>query len=73
MKGGVRGSGLTLRELEALAGTGLAGLFALLSPWVAAKKASGFEGGTKFWVVNDQGAGDGQFDGVGLSVKSAAA
>ncbi len=71
-KFGVRGE-LTLRELEALACAGLAGLFALLGPWIAAKKAGGFEGWTKLGIVDDQSAGDGQFDGIGLSVESTAA
>jgi len=73
LKGWVCESGLTLRELEALAGAGLSGLFALLGPWVPAKEACGFEGRTKLGIVGDQGTGDGQFDGIGLSVKSSAA
>lgn len=65
--------GLTLGELEALAGSGLAGLLALTCTWVTTQKAGGFEGGTKFGIVLDQGAGDGQFDGIGLAVKSTSA
>jgi hypothetical protein len=68
-----RWSGLALRELEAFAGAGLPGLFALFSSWVTAKKACGFEGWSQLRIVKDQSSGYCQFDGISLSMKSAAA
>jgi len=59
---------LTLGELEALAGAGLAGLLALSGTRVTAEKAFGFQGGTEFGVVKNQGAGNRKLDGVGLAV-----
>jgi len=63
--------GLALGELEAFAGSGLAGLFALTSTWVTAEKTSGLQHGTKFGVVLNQRAGDRELDGIGLSVHAA--
>jgi len=63
--------GLTLRELEALASTRLSGLLTFLCTWVTAKEAGCLESRTELGIVNDQGAGDCQFDSVSLSVDSA--
>ncbi|MFT6865108.1 MAG: hypothetical protein ACJAVK_003681 [Akkermansiaceae bacterium] len=63
--------GLALGELEAFAGSGLAGFFALTSTWVTAEKTSGLQHGTKFGVVLNQRAGDRELDGIGLSVHAA--
>jgi carbohydrate-selective porin OprB len=64
---------LTLGELEALAGSGLAGLFAFTCTWVTAEKTLGLQGGTELGVVKDQSAGDRELDGIGLAVHATSA
>ena len=64
--------GLTLRELEALTSTWLTRLLALFGTWITTKKSGGFESRTEFGIVDDQCAGDGQLDGVSLSVNATA-
>lgn len=63
-------SGLTLRELEALAGTGLAGLFAFTGTWVTAEETSGLQVRAEFRIMKNQRTGDGQLDGISLSVET---
>ena len=63
--------GLALRELEALASTWLSRLLTFFRTWITAKKTSCLENRTERGIVNDQGAGNCQFDGVSLSVDSA--
>jgi len=63
--------GLALGELEAFAGSGLAGLFALTSTWVTAEKAGSLQHRTEFGVVLDQRARDRELDGIGLAVHAA--
>jgi hypothetical protein len=58
---------LTLGELEALAGTGLTGLFAFLHARVAGEEASLLEHATQFRVHLNQGAGNTMAKGTGLS------
>jgi hypothetical protein len=60
--------GLTLRELEALASTWLTRLLALFRTRVAAEETRCLESRAKFGIVNNQSAGDSQFNGVSLSV-----
>ena len=65
-------SGLTLGELETLPGAWLTGLFALLSPWVTAQEASGFQGRAEFRIVKDQGTGNRELCCVSLAMDSTA-
>src|SRR6185436_8476812 len=63
---------LALRELEALAGAGLAVLLALDFARVAGEQAGAAKRGLVFLVVFDEGAGEAETDGTGLAGKSAA-
>jgi hypothetical protein len=60
-------SGLTLGELEALAGTRLTGLFPLFHPRVAGEEAGGAKSGFDFGVFGQQGAGESVADGSDLA------
>ena len=63
---------LTLRELEALAGAGLTGLFAFLHARVAGEAPGLLEDVVKRRVGEKEGAGEGVADGAGLSRRAAA-
>ena len=64
--------GLTLRELEATAGAGLAVLLAFDLPGVACQEALLAENILEVGVIADEGAGDAEADGLGLPHDAAA-
>lgn len=68
----LRGLGLALGELEALAGAGLTGLFAFLGARIALEVSGGLERGAELRVHLLQGAGDAVRHGAGLTGDTAA-
>ena len=63
---------LALGELEALAGAGATGLFALLHAGIAGEESLLLELGAEGFVEFDEGAAEGEAQGAGLAVDSAA-
>ena len=59
---------LALAELEALAGAGATGLFALLHAGVTSEETLLAEGGAELFIEHDKGASDGKAHGTGLTV-----
>ena len=70
--GGIPGNCLALAELEALAGTGLAGLFAFLHARVTRQQALGLQRAAEFGADLQERAGDAKADCAGLATDSAA-
>src|SRR5207244_8369244 len=64
---------LALAELEALAGAGLAGLFALFHARVARQQTLGLQHPAKFRARHEKRTGDAEADRPGLAADSAAA
>ncbi len=63
---------LAFGELEAFAGSGLAGFFALFHSWVTCDQTLGAQGHTKVFIGLNEGAAQGQTKGTGLAVDSTA-
>ncbi len=61
---------LAFGELEALAGSGLAGFFALFHSWVTGDETFGAKGNAKIFIGLNDGAAQGQAKGTGLAVDS---
>ena len=71
LKGNWRDRGSAFRELEALAGTRLAGLLAFLHAGIAGEKSERFHNFAIFWIHLGERARNGVTNGNGLRVRAA--